>query len=438
MAAGAELVVVTVPAVDLSRDADVSVAYQTVGTACQAAGNANPVFSGTPPGALTLECLAPPKKAGSYKVIVTNVDSGYSVTTHEITYQSGAPPVVASLVLVVQGNYLAGGDEITITGTVFADGSTVTVGGTACRATGDANPCFSDTPSAALNLKCLAPPKDAGSYVVVVTNVDSGYSETTHVITYQSEVLPATQFLASGSTLTITGSTFVSAVEGLSVKVGDGVCSSVTFVSDTSITCVAPAVEGGTYNIVVTNPDTGFSVETAAFAGVDTVSIGGTPCTGVNVDSSTSITCVAPRKAAGSYAVTVTDVNLCVSTSVKVADTNVCQVATGYRCDGNSADTTTCTALTCATGYTASTAPALVETLASCASAGANWAPSQGTCVGTPPTVTAVTPIIQPQFLLGGDTLIITGTLFVTGATVSIGGTACSDVTLVHFVRNSW
>eukprot|EP00798_Chlamydomonas_sp_ICE-L_P001194 gene1194-32534_t len=340
------------------------------GTACQAAGNANPVFSGTPPGALTLKCLAPPKKAGSYKVVVTNVDSGYSVTTHEITYQSG--------------NYLAGGDEITITGTVFADGSTVTVGGTACRATGDANPCFSDTPSAALNLKCLAPPKDAGSYIVVVTNVDSGYSETTHVITYQS---------------------------------GSAVLT---------VTAVSPIILPSNLG------DFTLTISGTEFAGVDTVSIGCTPCTGVNVDSSTPITCVAPRKAAGSYAVTVTDVNLCVSTSVKVAYTNVCQVATGYRCDGNSADTTTCTALTCATGYTASTAPALVETLASCASAGANWAPSQGTCVGTPPTVTAVTPIIQPQFLLGGDTLTIKGTFFVTGATVSIGGTACSDVTLVQ------
>eukprot|EP00798_Chlamydomonas_sp_ICE-L_P013027 gene13027-3488_t len=48
-----------------------------------------------------------------------------------------------------------------------------------------------------------------------------------------------------------------------------------------------------------------------------------------------------------------------------------------------------------------------------------------------PPTVTKVSPVVQPMHLLGGDTLMITGTLFATGATILVGNTNCTGATVV-------
>eukprot|EP00798_Chlamydomonas_sp_ICE-L_P024847 gene24847-10503_t len=81
----------------------------------------------------------------------------------------------------------------------------------------------------------------------------------------------------------------------------------------------------------------------------------------------------------------------------------------------------------CAAGYT----PDDGSTAYICSTNGDVLTPPALTCTGTPPTVTSVSPVVQTKNLLGGDTLTITGTLFVMGATVSIGGTACTSVTFV-------
>ena len=51
-------------------------------------------------------------------------------------------------------------------------------------------------------------------------------------------------------------------VTGATVGIGGDACTSVTLVGATSITCVAPAKSGGTYAVVVTNPDKSFSLAT--------------------------------------------------------------------------------------------------------------------------------------------------------------------------------
>ena len=85
-------------------------------------------------------------------------------------------PTVTAVTPVVQANYLAGGDNLTITGTLFVDGANVSVGGTACT-----NVTFVSVTS----LSCLAPAKPAGNYSVVVTNPDTGYSNaSTVMVTY--------------------------------------------------------------------------------------------------------------------------------------------------------------------------------------------------------------------------------------------------------------
>eukprot|EP00798_Chlamydomonas_sp_ICE-L_P026428 gene26428-17528_t len=103
----------------------------------------------------------------------------------------GTPPTVTSVSPVIQANNLLGGDTLTITGSLFASGATVSVGGTACTA---------DTFVTATSITCIAPAKPAGSYAVVVTNPDTGFSAaTTAVVSYASG--PAEQYCCYHETM---------------------------------------------------------------------------------------------------------------------------------------------------------------------------------------------------------------------------------------------
>jgi len=85
---------------------------------------------------------------------------------------------VTSVSPIIQTKFLAGGDNLTITGTGFVSGSSVTVGGTACT---------NVTYVSGTVHSCLAPAKLGGSYLVVVSNPDTGVSNsTTVVVTYNS------------------------------------------------------------------------------------------------------------------------------------------------------------------------------------------------------------------------------------------------------------
>lgn len=107
-------------------------------------------------------------------------------------------------------------------------------------------------------------------------------------VTFVTPVIQ-TKFLAGGDILTITGTGFVngaaviieadgfvemalkaigntstavdSVTEALDVD-NATLCTNVTVVSNTTITCTAPAKSGGTYPVVVINPDLGYSIST--------------------------------------------------------------------------------------------------------------------------------------------------------------------------------
>lgn len=75
-------------------------------------------------------------------------------------------------------------------------------------------------------------------------------------------VAPTSGFTAGGTTVTLTGSNFVS---GTTVKFGATSAASVTFNSSTQLTAVTPVVSAGTVNVTVTNPDSKSSTATNAF-----------------------------------------------------------------------------------------------------------------------------------------------------------------------------
>eukprot|EP00798_Chlamydomonas_sp_ICE-L_P022678 gene22678-29831_t len=157
------------------------------------------------------------------------------------------PPTVTSASPIIQANKLSGGENLTITGTRFVMNATVSVGGTACN-----NIIF----VSATSLNCIAPAKSGGIYPIVVINPDSGFSVATHVVVKYNTGNPTTQAynLLGGDKLTITGTLFAM---GATVSIRGTVCISVIVDNSTSLTCVAPGKSAGSYAVVVTN--NGFS-----------------------------------------------------------------------------------------------------------------------------------------------------------------------------------
>lgn len=135
---------------------------------------------------------------------------------------------------------------------------------------------------------------------------------------------------AGGTNLTITGTGFLTAPL---VEFGGAFATNVVFNSSTSISCTTPAGIG-TVSVIVTNTDGRFATATnaynylsvsgiapalgpttggtavvisgAGFSG-STVTIGGTPATGVTVVNSTQITATTPAGSAGAANVVVTN-----------------------------------------------------------------------------------------------------------------------------------
>lgn len=150
-----------------------------------------------------------------------------------------------------------GGNAITIYGTGFNLTSIVSIGG---------RPCSDLEHLATTQLSCIVPELTGGTTVsvtatVLVTNRnfttgDVATGTLTDGYTYHPPptVDAATQgFFMGGTTITITGTGFRS---GATVLIGSTSCSSVSVVSGTELTCVAPAGTAlSTADVTVTNVD---------------------------------------------------------------------------------------------------------------------------------------------------------------------------------------
>ena len=143
----------------------------------------------------------------------------------------------------------AGGTAVTISGTGFGTGATVTFGGTSASA----NVVGSTT------INAIAPSHASGQVNIVVTNPGGQSVTVTNGFTYASapapsvtNITPNSGSTAGGTSVTITGSAFAS---GATVSIGGVAATNVNFVNSTTITATTPAHAAGTVNIAVTNPD---------------------------------------------------------------------------------------------------------------------------------------------------------------------------------------
>jgi hypothetical protein len=427
-------------------------------------------------GAVTstsITATTPAHAAGTVDVVVTNPDTQSVTRTNAFTY--AGPPTVTTV--TPPSGSTAGGTGITITGTGFTAGATVTVGGAA--ATGV-------TVSGTTTITATTLAHAAGLVDVAVTNPDTQSGTLTNAFTYVvppptiTSMTPTSGPIAGGTLITITGTSFVA---GATVTVG-GVSATVGAVTSTSITATTPAHAAGAVDVVVTNPDTQSGTRTNAFTyagpptvtsvtppsgstaggtGITisgtgfitgaTVSVGGTAATSVTVSGGTTITATAPAHAAGVVNVVVTNPDtqsgtLANSFTYTVPPPAITTVAPGVgpiaggtliTITGNNfvaGATVTVGGVSATVGGVTSTS-ITATTAAHAAGAVDVVVTNPDTQSGTrtnaftyagPPTVTAVTP--PSGSTAGGTGITISGAGFITGATVSVGGTAATGVTV--------
>ena len=204
-------------------------------------------------GALTVTAppngnIAPP---GYYMLFILNTAGVPSVASSVLVTNTSAPaPTITSM--SPNSGTASGGTGVTITGTGFQAGATVSLGGTA--ATGV-------TVVSGTSITATTPPGVAGTVDVVVTNDDTQSGTLKQGFTYTAVSNPAPTVTAispgsgpssGGTPVTITGTGFLT---GSMVKLGGTAATGVTVVSSTSITATTPAHAAGVVNVVVTNAE---------------------------------------------------------------------------------------------------------------------------------------------------------------------------------------
>ena len=188
----------------------------------------------------TITATTPSGSAGTVAVTVT-VNSQSGSLTNGFTYV--VPPTVSS-VSPNNGSTL-GGTLVTITGTNFVAGATVTFGGTAATNVVIVN---------STTITATTPAHAFGAVTVTVTNpgalvgsLANGYTYV--VVPTVSSVVPNNGPIAGGTAVTITGTNFVA---GATVTFGSNAATNVVVVSGTQITATTPAGSAGAVTVTVT------------------------------------------------------------------------------------------------------------------------------------------------------------------------------------------
>jgi hypothetical protein len=193
----------------------------------------------------SITAKAPSHAAGSVKVVVTNSDSQSGSLNNGYSYGNPAPAVTA---ISPNTGRASGGTAVTVTGTGFLAGATVSIGGTAATGINVAS---------STSITATTTAHAAGAVSVVVTNSDTQSSTLSNSYTYVAApavtaLTPGTGPTTGGTGLTITGMGFQT---GATVSFGGTAATGVTVVNDSSITATAPPHTAGTVDVVVTNPD---------------------------------------------------------------------------------------------------------------------------------------------------------------------------------------
>jgi len=286
----------------------------------------------------SIEAVTPVHNPGIVDVKITNPDTRSDTLLGAFTFAGsplpiGGPPPTANSVSPNSGP-VVGGTVVTITGTDFQSGATVTFG---------QSPATPVVFSSATQLKATTPAHAAGPVDVIVRNPDTQSATVPGGFTFQpvpaptiSGLQPTSGPAAGGTLVTITGTNFLA---GATVSFGGEPATPVTVTSSTQIDTVTPAHAAGVVDVWVTNLDgqlatlasgftyvlppptiSGVSPTTGPIGGGTVVTIFGTnfqngatvtfagvAATSATVNSSTRIAATTPAHTAGTVAVNVTN-----------------------------------------------------------------------------------------------------------------------------------
>ena len=168
-----------------------------------------------------------------------------------------APATVASV--APNSGFTTGGTNLTIMGTGFVSGATVSIGGTVATEIGviSSTTINAKTPSSLTN----------GAKNVVVTNADTNSVTLAGGFTYEypaptlTSITPSSGTASGGTTIALTGTGFVS---GAAVTIGGAAATNIIWVGAEALSVTTGvSISTGAKNVVVTNPD-GKSAELAS------------------------------------------------------------------------------------------------------------------------------------------------------------------------------
>ena len=225
----------------------------------------------------TITATSPAIMAGStYFVVVTTTTGTSAYASNLIFTYSATVPTVASLSPSTSG--VAGGVAVTIKGTGFMIGSTVTFAPTSCSTSACQISSISLVVTSPTTITAVAPAVTAAgtSYVRVTTPAGTSATGAASAFTYfllvptVSTVSPSSGSISHITTITITGTGFVNGATVLLSPVSGGggnvTPSNVTVTSPTTITAQLPTVSSGvTYFVNVTVSGQGTSSSFAQY-----------------------------------------------------------------------------------------------------------------------------------------------------------------------------
>ena len=423
-----------------------------------------------------LTCTTGPNDAGSADIVVTNITEAEGSLKNGFTYVLQPAPNI--LAVSPTTGPPSGGTLVTLTGSGFVEGLTVTIGGSNCTVAAFVN---------SSQVHCITTPNAGGSVDVILKNPDEQIAVKASGFLYQtsfalSSISPATGSPVGGTNLTINGVGFEA---GSTVIIGGVACNAVSVVSSNTITCTTQAHGAGSVNVSVTHPDGRISTITGGFTYQNgptlvsitptsgaigggttlsligngflpgaSISVGGVNCNSVSVPSSTLATCTTGPHSAGAVDVTITNADgqfstlpsaftyrsgptltsispqagpLTGGTVVTLSGSNFIAGASvtlrGVPC--SAVTVVSATQITCTTPV--NTAGAVDVTVINPDSQSSTLASSY--VYQAPPNVTSISPTAGS--IAGGTILTLTGTGFLAGATVNMEGTGCNSVTVV-------
>jgi IPT/TIG domain len=341
-----------------------------------------------------ITALTPAGTALGFVSVSVTTPAGTGALANAFQYVAAIPTV--TLVSPNSGT-TSGGNVVFITGTNFTPSATVTFG-----SIGATNVTFITSS----NIQATVPAGTAGPVTVTVrTSAGAGTGSYTYVAQSPptvTEISPNGGSItnggnsAGGSLVTITGTNFINVT---SVTIG-GITVTPTVTSTLSMTAVTPPHAPGAVDIVVTT-----SAGSGTGSKLFTYVAGGPTVTAISPPSGST---------AGGTGVTITGTNFYTVTDVMIGDSPATSVTV-----------VSPTEIMATTPVgTAGLASVVVTT-----PAGTGTGTNLFTYLG-PPTVTGISP--NQGTTLGSTPVTITGTNFVTGASVTIGGSPATSVTVTN------